>query len=39
MVESGLMSGDKIIIGGLQRIYFSGAPVKPSEVSMKSESR
>ena len=34
VVESGLMPGDKIIIGGLQRIYYSGAPVKPSEVSM-----
>jgi membrane fusion protein, multidrug efflux system len=28
------MPGDKIIIGGLQRIYNSGAPVKPSEVSI-----
>jgi membrane fusion protein, multidrug efflux system len=37
VVESGLVSGDKIIIGGLQRIYFSGAPVTPSEVQMKSE--
>jgi multidrug efflux system membrane fusion protein len=34
VVESGLAPGDKIIIGGLQRIYFSGAPVNPSEVSM-----
>jgi membrane fusion protein, multidrug efflux system len=34
VVEAGLMRGDKIIIGGLQRIYNSGAPVKPSEVSM-----
>jgi multidrug efflux system membrane fusion protein len=34
VVESGLASGDKIIIGGLQRIYASGAPVKPSEVAM-----
>ena len=34
VVESGLMPGDKVIIGGLQRIYNSGAPVKPSEVSM-----
>jgi multidrug efflux system membrane fusion protein len=34
VVESGLMPGDKIIIGGLQRIYHSGAPVKPSEASM-----
>jgi membrane fusion protein, multidrug efflux system len=34
VVESGLASGDKIIIGRLQRIYASGAPVKPSEVAM-----
>jgi multidrug efflux system membrane fusion protein len=34
VVDSGLMPEDKIIVGGLQRIYFSGAPVKPSEVSM-----
>ncbi len=33
-VESGLMPGDKVIIGGLQRIYSPGAPVKPSEVPM-----
>ena len=31
VVESGLTPGDKLIIDGLQRIYFSGAPVKPSE--------
>jgi multidrug efflux system membrane fusion protein len=35
VVESGLMPGDKIIIGGLQRIYHSGARVKPSEISMR----
>ncbi len=34
LIESGLMPGDKVIIGGLQRIYSSGAPVKPSEVAM-----
>jgi multidrug efflux system membrane fusion protein len=37
VVESGLMPGDKVIIGGLQRIYFSGAPVTPSEVRMESQ--
>ena len=37
VIETGLVSGDKIIIGGLQKIYFSGAPVTPSEVPMKSE--
>ena len=34
VVESGLAPGDKVIVSGLQRIYFSGAPVNPSEVSM-----
>jgi membrane fusion protein, multidrug efflux system len=34
VVETGLAPGDKVIIGGLQRIYFSGAPVNPSEVPM-----
>lgn len=34
VVESGLMPGDRIVIGGLQRIYQSGTPVKPSEVAM-----
>jgi multidrug efflux system membrane fusion protein len=34
VVESGLMAGDKIVIGGLQRIYSSGALVKPTEISM-----
>jgi multidrug efflux system membrane fusion protein len=34
LIESGLMPGDKVIIGGLQRIYSSGTPVKPSEVAM-----
>lgn len=35
VVEAGLHPGDKVIIGGLQRIYHSGAPVKPSEVTMQ----
>jgi len=35
VIESGLMPGDNIIIGGLQRIYYSGARVKPSEISMR----
>jgi multidrug efflux system membrane fusion protein len=34
LIESGLMPGDKVIIGGLQRIYSSGAPVRPAEVPM-----
>ena len=35
IVESGLTPGDKLIIGGLQRIYYPGMPVNPSEVAMK----
>jgi multidrug efflux system membrane fusion protein len=35
VVESGLVPGDKIIIGGLQRIYNAGAPVKPSEAPIQ----
>lgn len=31
VIESGLMPGDKVITGGTQRIYFSGALVDPSE--------
>jgi multidrug efflux system membrane fusion protein len=34
LIESGLMPGDKVITRGLQRIYSSGTPVKPSEVAM-----
>jgi multidrug efflux system membrane fusion protein len=37
VIESGLTPGDKIIIGGLQRIYAPGTPVSPSEVSMESQ--
>lgn len=35
IVESGLIPGDKVIVGGLQRIYYPGMPLKPSEVAMK----
>jgi multidrug efflux system membrane fusion protein len=34
VIDSGLARGDKVIIGGLQRIYASGVPVKPSQVVM-----
>lgn len=33
-IETGLMPGDKIIVGGLQKIYNSGAHVKPSKTRM-----
>jgi multidrug efflux system membrane fusion protein len=34
IVTNGLVSGDKVIIEGMQRIFFSGAPVTPTEVPM-----
>ncbi|QYD71062.1 efflux RND transporter periplasmic adaptor subunit [Paraburkholderia edwinii] len=34
VVESGLSAGDKVIVTGLQRVYFPGAPVKPTPASM-----
>lgn len=34
VVQSGLAAGDKVIVTGLQKIFFPGAPVKPSEVPM-----
>jgi multidrug efflux system membrane fusion protein len=36
IIQSGLVTGDKVIIGGLQQIYFPGAPVTPQQVAMKS---
>jgi len=38
VVESGLMPGDKVIVAGMQRIYFSGAAVMPTEVPMSKAS-
>jgi multidrug efflux system membrane fusion protein len=36
MIQSGLAPGDKVIVGGFQQIYFSGAPVAPRQVAMGS---
>jgi membrane fusion protein, multidrug efflux system len=36
LIQSGLASGEKVIVGGLQQIYFSGAPVAPRQVAMGS---
>ena len=36
LIQSGLAPGDKVIVGGLQQIYFSGAPVAPRQVAMGS---
>ncbi|GAB2897337.1 efflux RND transporter periplasmic adaptor subunit [Paraburkholderia jirisanensis] len=34
VVESGLAATDRVIVSGLQRVYFSGAAVKPTPASM-----
>jgi len=36
LIQSGLAPGDKVIVGGFQQIYFSGAPVAPRQVAMGS---
>jgi membrane fusion protein, multidrug efflux system len=36
LIQSGLAPGDKVIVGGLQQIYYSGAPVAPRQVAMGS---
>ncbi|MBB5331140.1 multidrug efflux system membrane fusion protein [Edaphobacter lichenicola] len=34
LIRTGLSPGDKVIVSGLQQIYFPGAPVAPTEVAM-----
>jgi multidrug efflux system membrane fusion protein len=34
VVESGLKAGDRVIINGMRKIFFPGAPVNPHEVPM-----
>ncbi|MBK5344686.1 efflux RND transporter periplasmic adaptor subunit [Pseudomonas sp. TH49] len=34
IVESGLSPGDKVVVGGIQRIFYPGMALKPSEVAM-----
>jgi multidrug efflux system membrane fusion protein len=34
VVQAGLVAGDKVIVAGMQRIYFPGAPVAPTEIPM-----
>jgi multidrug efflux system membrane fusion protein len=36
LIQSGLAPGDKVIVGGLQQIYFPGTPIAPQEVAMRS---
>jgi multidrug efflux system membrane fusion protein len=38
LIQSGLVPGDKVIVGGLQQIYVPGTPVAPRQVAMGSES-
>jgi membrane fusion protein, multidrug efflux system len=35
MVQSGLGTGDKVIVGGLQKIFYPGVPVTPKESAME----
>ncbi|WP_419789343.1 efflux RND transporter periplasmic adaptor subunit [Pseudomonas petrae] len=32
IVQSGLKPGDKLVVGGIQRIYYPGMPLKPSQL-------
>lgn len=34
VVEQGLAAGDRVVVNGTRRIFFPGAPVRPSEVPM-----
>ena len=36
LIRSGLAPGDKVIVSGLQQIYFPGAPITPKYVAMES---
>jgi multidrug efflux system membrane fusion protein len=34
VVESGLDQGDRVIVHGVQKVFFPGMPVKPTEIAM-----
>jgi membrane fusion protein, multidrug efflux system len=36
LIQSGLAPGDRVIVTGLQQIYFPGAPITPKDVAMAS---
>jgi len=36
LIRSGLSPGDRVIVSGLQKIYFPGSPVTPKDVAMES---
>jgi len=35
VVQSGLKPGDKVIVGGVQKVFFPGMPVSPKQVAMR----
>ncbi|MFP3615431.1 efflux transporter periplasmic adaptor subunit, partial [Paraburkholderia sp. SIMBA_050] len=35
IVESGLKSGDRVVVEGMQRIFYSGASVKPKPLAVQ----
>lgn len=35
VVQSGLKPGDKVIVGGVQKVFFPGMPVTPKQVAMR----
>ncbi|HEX2082086.1 MAG TPA: efflux RND transporter periplasmic adaptor subunit [Xanthomonadaceae bacterium] len=37
VVQSGLKPGDKVIVGGVQKVFFPGMPVSPKQVAMRGE--
>lgn len=39
VVKSGLTPQDQVVVGGLQLIYFPGAPIAPKQISMESTDR
>ena len=39
IVKSGLTSEDRVIVGGLQLIYFPGAPVSPKTTVMEASTQ
>lgn len=36
IVESGLKSGDTVVVEGVQRIFYPGAPIKPKTIAVES---
>lgn len=38
IVRSGLEAGDKIVVNGVRKVFFSGAPVQPNLVPMRGDS-